>query len=69
MWEGIAAFIFNILAELSGQLRAPVDLALERRLSGSTEAVWTFSRRDKYLASARSRRTMPCISSRGWSLY
>jgi hypothetical protein len=44
---GIVGFIFNILAGLSGQLRAtadlatgkysPVGLAVERRLSGSTE--------------------------------
>jgi hypothetical protein len=48
---GIAVFISNILVGLSGQFRAPatlaigkyspVDLAVERRLYGYTEAVWT----------------------------
>ena len=52
---GIAVFIFNILVGLRGQLRAPatlatgkyslVVLAIESWLSGSTEAVWTSSRR------------------------
>jgi hypothetical protein len=66
---GIAVFIFNILAELSGQLRAPitfasgkyspVGLVVERWLSGPTEAVWTLSRRNKYFACARNRKTIP----------
>jgi hypothetical protein len=65
---GIAEFIFNIFAGLSGQLRAPaalatgkyspVSLAVERWLSGSTQAVWTLSRRDTYVDPARNRTTI-----------
>ena len=69
-YEGeIAVFIFKILVGLSGQLRAPanlatrkyspVSLAVERRLSGSPEAVWTICRRDKYVAPNRNRTTVP----------
>jgi hypothetical protein len=53
----IAVFIATIFAGLSGQLRAPaalatekyssVGLAVERRLGGFTEGVWTVSIRDK----------------------
>jgi hypothetical protein len=66
---GVAVFIFKILVVLNGQLRAPaalsignyspVGLAVERRISGSTETVWTLSRIDKYVASARNRTTIP----------
>jgi hypothetical protein len=69
---GYSRFIFNILAGLSGQLRAPaalatgkyspVGLVVERGLSESTEGVWTFSIRDKYLASAKNRTTIPRTS-------
>jgi hypothetical protein len=62
---GIAVFIFNILAGLCGQLHVPaalatgkvypVGLAVERRIIGSGEWVWTLSGRGKYLASARNR--------------
>jgi uncharacterized membrane protein YuzA (DUF378 family) len=55
---GIGLFIFNIIAGLSGQLRAPatlatrkyspVGLAVDKWLSGPTEAVWAQSTRDKY---------------------
>jgi hypothetical protein len=65
---GIVVFIFKILVVLNGQLRAPaalstgnyspVDLAVERRISGSTETVWTLSRIEKYVASARNRKTI-----------
>jgi hypothetical protein len=65
---GMAVFI-DIFAGLSGQLRAPaalatgkyspVGLAVERRLRTSTVAVWTVSLRDKYLASAKNRTTIP----------
>ena len=64
---GIALFIFNILVGLSGQLRAPptlvngkyspVGLAVERRLCVCPQAVWMFSRRNKYVAPARNRTT------------
>jgi hypothetical protein len=73
--RGIAVFIFKILVVLSGQLRAPtalstgiyspIDLAVERLISGFTEAVWTLSGRDKYVASARNRRTIPRTLSGG----
>ena len=66
---GIAVFIFNILVGLSGQLRAPatlatgkyspVGLAVEGRLCVCPQAVWMFSRRNKYVASARNRTTIP----------
>ena len=76
---GRAVFIFNILVGLSGQLRSPANLAIgkyssvglaaERRLSGFPGAVWTLSRRDRYLASARNRKTIPQTLSGGRSLY
>ena len=72
--RGRAVFIFNILDGLSGQLCAPaalptgkyppVGLAVERRLHWSIQAVWTFSIRDKYLAAARNRTTIPQTPSR-----
>jgi hypothetical protein len=75
MKGGINVFIFNILVGLSDQLRAPatlatgkyspVGLAIERRLSGSPEAVWRLSSRDKYVASARKRTTFPRTLSGG----
>jgi hypothetical protein len=65
----VAIFIFNILFGLSGQPRAPSTLvtgkyspgglAVERWICGTTEAVSRLSRRDKYLASARNRTTIP----------
>jgi len=64
----IVVYIFNISFGLSGQLPAPAPLAagkyspvglnVEMWLSGSTEAVWTFSKRDKYPTSARNRKTI-----------
>ena len=55
--RGIAVFIFNLLEGMSSQLCAPaalaagkyplVGLAVERRLRGSIQAVWTCSRRGK----------------------
>jgi hypothetical protein len=66
---GIAVFIFKILVGLSVHLRAkaalasgkyyPVGLVVERRLSGTTEAVWTLSGRDKYLSSKGKERRSP----------
>jgi hypothetical protein len=77
--RGTAVFIFKILVVLSGQLRtptalstgkySPVDLAVERRISVFTEAVWTLLRRDKYVASARNRKTIPRTLFGGRSLY
>jgi hypothetical protein len=65
---GRAVFVFKILVVLSSQFRAPtalsignyspVGLAVERRINGFTEAVWTLSRRDKCVASARNRKTI-----------
>ena len=49
----IAAYI------IYGLLCSPIGLAFERRLSGSTEAVWTLCERDKRVASARNRTTIP----------
>ena len=67
-------FIFNILNELSGQLRVPsalhtaiyhsVGLPVDLWLHGYKQAVWMCSRRDKYLAPARNRKTIPQTSSR-----
>ena len=77
--RGIAPFIFYILVVLSVQLRAPanlatekyspVALAVERRLSGSTEAVWMFCERDKNHASTKNRKTIPRKLFGGLSLY
>jgi hypothetical protein len=74
----IAAFIFKILVGLSVHLRAPatlasgkyypVDVVVERRLSWSTDGVWTLSGRDKYVASA-GKNGDPRSSSCGWPLY
>ena len=70
---GIAVFIFNILDGMCSQLCAPaalaagkyrlVGLAVEKRLRGSIQAVWTCSRRDKYLVAARNRTTIPQTST------
>jgi hypothetical protein len=62
--QGIPVFICNIFGGLSGQLCSPAALAIgkysplgladERQIRGSTDAVWTLSGRDNYLASARN---------------
>jgi hypothetical protein len=61
---GIAVFIFILLVGLSSQIRppsnldtgkySPVALAVERWLSVSTESVWAFCGRDKYIVPARN---------------
>ena len=68
-YGGIAVFILIILDGLSGQLCAPpalntgkyppLCLAVQRGLHWCIEVVWTCSRRDKYLAPARKRTTIP----------
>jgi hypothetical protein len=55
----IAVFIFNLFVVLRGQIRSPanlgpgkyspVALGVEGWLSGSTESVWPFCGRDKYV--------------------
>jgi hypothetical protein len=67
--RGTAVFIFKILVGLRVHLRAPktlatgkysvVGLAIETWLRRSREEVWAFSGREKYVASARNRKTIP----------